>query len=307
MKKNLTLTLVLAAALFPTACTPYLDMTPSDRVSEKTIWAETRSAEYAINYLYTYIWDVNAAPTSLGLTEALTDELKYTSYNYNALCYLPSEMAYGGSVLTDTYVDAYLGYWGTLYTAIRRINADLSYLKAYGTMEEAEHARLEGELRFLRAYMYFELTKRYKDVILYREDLGEITKDKAVSREAGARSKIAVWSKDENVDPIGACIGPRRTRLENVMDELNGEKIDIIRYSEDPAQFISAALSPAQVEDVEILSLQPKSCRVTVPDEQLSLAIGNRGQNARLAARLTGFNIDIHPASGYFDFSKGEE
>lgn len=130
---------------------------------------------------------------------------------------------------------------------------------------------------------------------------------KAVSREAGARSKIAVWSKDENVDPIGACIGPRRTRLENVMNELGGEKIDIIRYSEDPAQFISAALSPAQVENVEILSLQPKSCRVTVPDEQLSLAIGNRGQNARLAARLTGFNIDIHPASGYFDFSKGEE
>ena len=191
MKKNLTLTLALVAALLPAACTPYLDMTPSDRVSEKTIWAETRSAEYAINYLYTYIWDLNASPTSLGLTEALTDELKYTSYNYNALCYLPSEMAYGGSVLTDTYVDAYLGYWGTLYTAIRRINADLSYLKAYGTMEEAEHTRLEGELRFLRAYMYFELTKRYKDVILYREDLGEITKDKAVSREADAWALVA--------------------------------------------------------------------------------------------------------------------
>ena len=191
MKKNLTLTHALVAALLPAACTPYLDMTPSDRVSEKTIWAETRSAEYAINYLYTYIWDLNAAPTSLGLTEALTDELKYTSYNYNALCYLPSEMAYGGSVLTDTYVDAYLGYWGTLYTAIRRINADLSYLKAYGTMEEAEHTRLEGELRFLRAYMYFELTKRYKDVILYREDLGEITKDKAVSREADAWALVA--------------------------------------------------------------------------------------------------------------------
>ena len=142
MKK--TLTLALAAAFCLTACNPYLDMTPTDRVSEKTIWAETQTAEYSINYLYTYIWDVNASPTSLGLTEALTDEMKYTSYNYNALCYLPSEMAYGGSVLTDTYVDTYMGYWGTLYTAIRRINADLSYLKAYGTMEQAEHDRLSS-------------------------------------------------------------------------------------------------------------------------------------------------------------------
>ncbi len=129
---------------------------------------------------------------------------------------------------------------------------------------------------------------------------------KAVSREAGARTKMAVWSKDENVDPIGACIGPRRARLESVMDELGGEKIDIVRYSEDPVEFISAALSPSRVDSVEIISMQPKSCVVNVPDEQLSLAIGNRGQNARLAARLTGFNIDIHPSSGYFDFSKGE-
>ena len=123
---------------------------------------------------------------------------------------------------------------------------------------------------------------------------------KAISREAGARTKMAVWSKDENVDAIGACIGTKRSRVENVIEQIGGEKIDIVKYSEDPAEFISAALSPSSVISVEIISQQPKSCRVTVPDEQLSLAIGNKGQNARLAARLTGYNIDIHPESGYF-------
>ena len=123
---------------------------------------------------------------------------------------------------------------------------------------------------------------------------------KAISREAGSRTKMAVWSKDPNIDAIGACIGPKRSRVESVIEQLNGEKIDFVKYSEDPEEFISAALSPSQVVSVEILSQQPKSCRVTVPDEQLSLAIGSKGQNARLAARLTGYNIDIHPESGYF-------
>ena len=123
---------------------------------------------------------------------------------------------------------------------------------------------------------------------------------KAISREAGARTKIAVWSKDENVDAIGACIGAKRARIDSIIAGLGGEKIDIVKYSEDPAEFISAALSPSSVSSVEILSENPKSCKVCVPDEQLSLAIGNKGQNARLAARLTGFNIDIHPQSGYF-------
>ena len=126
---------------------------------------------------------------------------------------------------------------------------------------------------------------------------------KALSREAGARTKMAVWSKDENVDPVGACIGPRGQRVANIVEELGGEKIDIVRWSEDPAQFISAALSPATVVGVELLEGDTKSCRVTVPDHQLSLAIGNKGQNARLCARLTGYNIDIRPESGYY----GEE
>lgn len=126
---------------------------------------------------------------------------------------------------------------------------------------------------------------------------------KAISREAGARTKMAVWSKDENVDPVGACIGPRGQRVANIVEELGGEKIDIVRWSEDPAQFISAALSPATVVGVELLEGDTKSCRVTVPDHQLSLAIGNKGQNARLCARLTGYNIDIRPENGYY----GEE
>ena len=123
---------------------------------------------------------------------------------------------------------------------------------------------------------------------------------KAISREAGARTKMAVWSKDENVDPVGACIGPRGQRVANIVEELGGEKIDIVRWSEDPAQFISAALSPATVVGVELLEGDTKSCRVTVPDHQLSLAIGNKGQNARLAARLTGWKIDIRPESGFY-------
>ena len=130
---------------------------------------------------------------------------------------------------------------------------------------------------------------------------------KAISREAGMRTKIAVWSKDENVDPVGACIGPRGARVAGIVDELGGEKIDIVRYSEDPAEFISAALSPANVLKVELLPGEMKSCRVTVPDNQLSLAIGNKGQNARLTARLTGYNIDIRPESGYYGEDEEEE
>ena len=123
---------------------------------------------------------------------------------------------------------------------------------------------------------------------------------KAISREAGTRSKVAVYSKDENVDAVGACIGPKGARVNTIVEELGGEKIDVIRYSEDPAEFVAAALSPATVLSVEIDPELPKACRVTVPDHQLSLAIGNKGHNARLAARLTGWKIDIRPESGYY-------
>ncbi len=119
---------------------------------------------------------------------------------------------------------------------------------------------------------------------------------KSIAREAGSRTKMAVWSTDEAVDPIGACVGPAGQRVGNIVSELRGEKIDIIKYSEDPAQFIAAALAPADVVSVR-LSDEGKMCRVIVPDDQLSLAIGKEGQNARLAARLTGYKIDIKPQS----------
>jgi len=119
---------------------------------------------------------------------------------------------------------------------------------------------------------------------------------KSVAREAGSRTKLAVWSADPNVDPLGACIGPRHQRIDNVLGELKGEKVDIINWSEDAPQYIAAALSPADVISVEELP-DGKSCRVVVPDDQLSLAIGKEGQNARLAAKLTGYKIDIKPAS----------
>jgi len=119
---------------------------------------------------------------------------------------------------------------------------------------------------------------------------------RSIAREAGSRTKMAVWSADENVDPIGACVGPRGQRVAAIVEELHGEKIDIIKYSEDPAEFIAAALAPSDVEEVRLAD-EGKVCRVIVPDDQLSLAIGKEGQNARLAARLTGYKIDIKPVS----------
>lgn len=126
-----------------------------------------------------------------------------------------------------------------------------------------------------------------------------IVEIKGVAREAGSRTKLAVYSKNPDVDAVGACIGTRGNRVAEIVDELGGEKIDIVEYSEDPAAFIAAALSPATVVNVEVDEEQ-RSCRVTVPDNQLSLAIGNKGQNARLAAKLTGWKIDIKPESGFF-------
>ena len=135
---------------------------------------------------------------------------------------------------------------------------------------------------------------------LFEQEVPEIydgtVEIRSIAREAGSRTKMAVWSADENVDPIGACVGPRGQRVAAIVEELHGEKIDIIKYSEDPAEFIAAALAPSDVEEVRLAD-EGKVCRVIVPDDQLSLAIGKEGQNARLAARLTGYKIDIKPVS----------
>ena len=123
---------------------------------------------------------------------------------------------------------------------------------------------------------------------------------KGIARQAGSRTKIAVYSEKPDIDAIGACIGPKGARVNTIVEELAGEKIDIIKYSEDPVEFVGGALSPARVVSVEILDPEEKKCKVSVPESQLSLAIGNKGQNVRLAANLTGWKIDIHPESGFF-------
>ena len=130
---------------------------------------------------------------------------------------------------------------------------------------------------------------------------------KSIAREAGSRTKLAVAATEENIDPVGACVGPRGARVGAVVDELHGEKMDIVVWSEDPCKFIASALSPSDVVSVTVLPGALKACRVVVPDDQLSLAIGKEGQNARLAARLTGYKIDIKSVSQAKDLPAIEE
>ena len=129
---------------------------------------------------------------------------------------------------------------------------------------------------------------------------------KSISREAGSRAKIAVYSSDENVDSVGACVGQRGARVQNIVDELNGEKIDIIKWNEDPREFIANSLSPSKVTKVTVEE-GGRSATVVVPDYQLSLAIGKEGQNARLAAKLTGWKIDIKSESQYNESEECED
>jgi len=128
-----------------------------------------------------------------------------------------------------------------------------------------------------------------------------IVEIKSIAREAGSRTKIAVLSNDSDVDPVGACVGVNGSRVNSIVDELRGEKIDIISWNEDPIILIENALSPAKVVSVDV-DPEKKSANVIVPDYQLSLAIGKEGQNARLAARLTGFKIDIKSESQVYGY-----
>ena len=188
MKKNIlkccAAALVLAGGV---SCTDLLDMTPTNLVSDKTMWEKTETAEWAVNSLYTYVYSVMANQSVVGLTESLTDMMKYGSYNYNSLAFVPSEFAYGEDhTIKATYVNAYMGYWGTRYSQITKINEAYSNLKKYGKMSDTDKTRLEAEIRFMRAYVYFDLVKRYKEVIIYDENMDAIVKDKALSTEAQA-------------------------------------------------------------------------------------------------------------------------
>ncbi len=142
------------------------------------------------------------------------------------------------------------------------------------------------------------LSRTHRNIIkrLFELEVPEIfngqVEIKAIARESGSRSKVAVWTRQENLDPIGACVGVRGTRINNIVNELNGEKIDIIQWSPEPAQFVANALSPVKPLHVELRE-SDHTALVTVPERQLSLAIGKDGQNARLAARLTGWRVDV--------------
>lgn len=157
------------------------------------------------------------------------------------------------------------------------------------------------------------ISRTHPDLVkrLFEEQVPEIFEGiveiKSVSREAGSRTKIAVFSKDSEVDAVGACIGPKGQRVGTIVSQLGGEKIDIVEYSEDPVEFIKKALSPAEVLKVALDPSGEKICKATVPDGQLSLAIGNKGQNVRLAAKLTGWKIDIRPESGFFGEDEEDE
>lgn len=183
--KNIIKGILIAAISFNIAsCSSFLDLTPPDRVSDKVIWENTQNAEYAVNFIYSYIYDLTVSQSKMGLTEALTDQMKYGSYNYNSMCYLPSEFSYGdATTITASYVDSYMGYWSSNYSAIRKTNQAIYELYKYGQMSEEDKVRLSAELRFMRAFLYFDMVKRYKDVIIYDENMENIVKDKAVSTE----------------------------------------------------------------------------------------------------------------------------
>ena len=185
-----------------------------------------------------------------------------------------------------------------------------------GELHEGDHVKVYiADVKDNEKGPHAIISRSHPDFVrkLFEQEVPEIydgiVEIKSVSREAGSRTKMAVCSSNPDVDAIGACIGQKGARVNRIVDELGGEKIDIIIYSDKPEEYISAALSPAKVLKVEIVSddTDKKSCKATVPDGQLSLAIGNKGQNARLAARLTGWKIDIRPESGFYGEDEDEE
>ncbi len=189
-----------------------------------------------------------------------------------------------GGESTDTYLGTNEQVKGEVYTEGQRLRVYVVEVRRATKGPQVLVSRTHPGL--VKRLFELEVPEIYDGTVEIR----------SIAREAGSRTKLAVWSADPNVDPIGACVGPRGSRVNAIVEELKGEKMDIIKYSEDPSEYIAAALSPADVISVEPLD-DGKSSRVVVPDDQLSLAIGKEGQNARLAAKLTGFKIDIKPAS----------
>ena len=177
---------LMATALGLASCNSFLDIDPTDKATDKLVWSSKDYAEMAVNNFYSDIpllgsfYDYQCLA---GMTEGLTDEFKYGNMNYNAENYIPNEISYGGMTLTASYVDVYMGVWGSTYEKIRRANEALSNLKASG-LDQDTKTTLEGELRFFRGMYYFELLKRYHQAILYDDDLSQINTDKALNSES---------------------------------------------------------------------------------------------------------------------------
>ncbi len=214
MKNIYKLIMTALIALGISSCTSFLDMSPTDKVSDKVMWENTTNAEYHVNYLYSYIYDVLMGQCVAGQTEALTDMLKYGSYNYNSLCYIPSEIAYGAATtLTAGYVDSYMGYWGSWYTGISKINKAIVSLRKFGQMSDEDKVRLEAEMKFMRAFLYFDLMKRYKEIIIYDENLDAYAKDKPISSEADG------WNLIQTDLEYAAANLPERTASKGRLDK----------------------------------------------------------------------------------------
>lgn len=187
MKSKILSVCLLGAALNFTSCNDFLDMTPSDGPTDKIVWSKVEYAELAINNFYHYInyfGSFNTGQCSAGMTEGLTELFKYGSTTYNAYMYIPNEIAYGGSVLSANYAASYLGNWSDAYEYVRRVNEGIYNMKKYSSFDSETSNRLLAEMRFFRGMLYFDLVKRYKEVIIYDEDLDKIQKDKALSSEA---------------------------------------------------------------------------------------------------------------------------
>ena len=214
MKNIYKLIITALMALGLSSCTSFLDMTPTDKVSDKVMWESTTNAEYHLNYLDSYVYDVVMGQSKGGETEAYTDMLKYGSYNYMTRCYIPSELSYGlSTTLTASYVDAYLGTWSSWYPGITRTNKAISELHKFGQMSPEDMTRLEAELKFVRAFLYFDLVKRYKEVVLYDENMDAYTKDKAVSSEEEA------WNFIQSDFEFAAKNLPDRTASKGRLDK----------------------------------------------------------------------------------------
>ena len=185
--KIASLLLIISGTIGLSSCNDYLNMTPTDSVSDKLIWSSETYANMAVNYFYSdipYFGSFGDGQCLAGMTEGLTDEFKYGATTYNAYMYIPNEISYGGSVLTASYVNTYLGNWSTVYKDIRRVNEALSNLNKYGSsLSDDVKTRLTGELRFFRGMYYFELIKRYKQVILYDKDLTQMSTNHVLNTE----------------------------------------------------------------------------------------------------------------------------